>query len=243
MAVAIVAMATAVVVPAVSNLTRLDLRRGGRQLAANLRRAFDESAITGRTYRVVFRLPPPPGAPPKSKVEEELPPIGVEAADGGMTFSGRDGALQLAADANVADEPSLSSFDTYFEGSGIATAPPPAPADGAPASASGDTFRAMFGINRLAKQNNQAQFLPEAEIDLPAGIEVFAVWVEGMREASQTGDVSLLFFPAGYTQHAVVYLRDSNENAVSVTVEALTGRIGIEDGAVPPPDERDEGSR
>lgn len=226
-AVAILALMALVVVPALGNLTRLDLRRGGHQLAANLRRAFDESALTGRTYRVTFHMPPAANAPAASKEAKDVPPIVVEASDGGMTFSGRSGALELADDANALEDPQLSSFENYFEGSGLATAPPP---DTATGSAAGETLKAMFGINRLAKAGNKAQFQPEGQITLPVGIRVSAVWVNGMQESVSFGDASLLFFPAGYTQNAIVYLADTNGNTVSVALEAMTGKSEMTDG-------------
>ena len=240
-AVALIALVSAVMVPAIGNLTRLDLRRGTRQLASNVRLAFDEAALTGQTYRITFRLPRPPGAPKPSKEEAALPAIAIEAADGGLAFSGRDGALRMAQAAALdANDDGLTSFDSYFAGTlGAGQAVPPAiessaSADAAlgPKGASGETLQAMFGINKLAKRGNKENFSPVGEVTLPAGITVYAVWLSGMLAAETHGDVSLLFFPAGYTQDAILYVTDESGHPMSLAIQALTGQSAIIEGAM-----------
>lgn len=229
-AVAILALVCAVMIPSLGNMGRVELRRSGRQLAGNIRRAFDESALTGQTFRMVLQLPPLPGARSAADFDKTEPPpaIAIEAAEGAMLFSGRDGALQLADDASDAVDTSLSSFDNYFEGSGVDTLAPPAAAGAQ--SASQETMRAMLGINTLAQKANRPTFKLQGTVELPRGVYVRDVWIDGMHEPEEHGSATLIFFPAGYTQHAVVHLADTDNNAVSIEVEAITGKSTVTDG-------------
>ena len=54
--VAILALAVSVVIPAVSNITRAEMRETAGILAGTVRSLYDQAALSGQTYRLVLNL-------------------------------------------------------------------------------------------------------------------------------------------------------------------------------------------
>ena len=54
--VAIIAMMTAVAIPSLSSVTRLELRKQSRKLSGVIRATYDDAALSGDTHRIVFDM-------------------------------------------------------------------------------------------------------------------------------------------------------------------------------------------
>lgn len=234
-AVALMALASAVVIPQLDNLTRAELRRGARQLSANVRRCFDQAALTGQIHRMTFTLGEPEASRGKGAQADQgsVEPIAIEASEMALNFTGHDGALKEASDPNQAENLADSPFGSNF-GAGDAFVPPASDADAvadpATPSAAGNLFRDMFAINRLARKAGQPNFDAVGTVHLPRGVRVTDVWVEGMHDAVADGVVSLVFFPTGYTQKARLHLEDGGKNVFTLEVEPLTGQVWVAEG-------------
>jgi type II secretory pathway pseudopilin PulG len=172
-AIVILALAAMIVVPAVGNLTRADLRSAANGVASTVRYCYDQAAISGQTYRLT------------------------------LTAGGR--RLQIdATDAAVA----LGSLGESVQAKGF-----------------------IGGLEQAATVgSSDGGYSPVKSYDLPASVQIFDVWTDETTVAQKHASVSLLFFPDGYTQDAIVHLQDSAERMMSVKVAALTGRCGIEPG-------------
>ena len=70
---------------------------------------------------------------------------------------------------------------------------------------------------------------------LPAGIEIGGVWTPRVSEPVSDGEAHLYFFSTGETQRALIYLIDPWENAYTLDVQPLTGRVRVLNGWEEPP--------
>lgn len=226
-AVALMALASGIMVPALGGMARAELRRSARMLAANVRRCFDEAALSGQTYRLVFNLG---GTQADALDPNEAPPIAIESSELALNFTGHDGALSEASDPNEVD--SLQGSPLQDALGQNEAAPPDAGGNVGtdPASASGEMFRSMFNINRLAQKAGRPNFETVGTVDLPRGVHVSDVFFDGMHAAAADGSLALIFFATGYTQHAIIHLEDRDKNAFTLEVEPLTGRTHVAEG-------------
>lgn len=231
-AVAIMALASAVMVPALNGMGRAEMRRGARMLGAHVRRCFDEAALSGQTYRLVFTLDRPDDDGARGAGDgNAVPAIAIEASELALNFTGHDGALVEASDPNSGDTLADSPLqDALGQDEPANAAGADAGSGSNPASASGEMFRSMFNINHLAQKAGRPSFDAVGEVALPRGVRVSDVWFDGMHAAAAAGSLALIFFPTGYTQHAIIHLEDADKNAFTLEVEPLTGRTHIAEG-------------
>lgn len=89
----------------------------------------------------------------------------------------------------------------------------------------------------LSKENEKATtdtYLPRfkaiqgrlgEKIELPKGMVIYGAWTEQMKEIARTGQVSVYFFPGGYTQSCFVSLADKGDEektAIYLSLSPLT---------------------
>jgi general secretion pathway protein H len=67
-------------------------------------------------------------------------------------------------------------------------------------------------------------------VRLSTGVEIGGVWTPRFSEPVTEGEAHLYFFPAGETQRALIYLVDARENAYTLDVQPLTGRVRVLSG-------------
>ncbi len=65
---------------------------------------------------------------------------------------------------------------------------------------------------------------------LPSGVSFGGVWTSSFSDVVTEQDAYLYFFPAGETQRAVIYIVDSWDNAYTLDVQPLTGRVRVTSG-------------
>jgi type II secretory pathway pseudopilin PulG len=228
---AIVAISTAVVVPAIGNISRAQLRRTARGLSSTIRKSYDEAALSGQMQRIVFTVGPGHRSQLAGPDAPALPPVRLEAAERALMFDDKGGAVLAAAEQDdVLESMEAPPLD------GSATDAGPADKKGRKAAAgSGGALQAMAGIHKLAQGDEEDNFKPKGAFALGDGVHVMDVWTEGMDQPMADGEASLFFFAHGYTQNASIHLEDANRNVFTVTVDALTGRTTVLDGYVERP--------
>lgn len=246
--VAIIALAAGVVLPAIGNVSRADLRKASSATASKIREAYDNAALSGLTWRLTFVLPASQKNTNSFKKltqqddddsddkKDRKPGIYMESTERTMAFDSKTGAFVAAA--NAADI--LASLDPppgeddkkgkdkdkdEKKGSDIETIP-----------SGGDVLKGLFGINKMAgKANAKVAFKQEGQVPLGDNVHVLDVWTEDMDQASADGIVYMLFFPNGYTQEALIHLEDSEHRVMTVSVAPLTGKCRITSGYLEPP--------
>jgi general secretion pathway protein H len=211
-AVAIMAMVSAVMIPALGGTSRAELRRSAHRLGAVIRQTFNEAALNGRTERMTFNV----------GQAADVPPISIESTEEILRFEGDTGALELATDPNTTDAMMTGPF-----GEPIDVATPEADA-----TETSTTVHALLGVSKLGAQAARPNFTPLGNVNLPRGIRISDVTLEGMAQPVVKGVVRLVFFAHGYTQAALIHLEDEDKNSYTLAVEPLTGRAIATEGYV-----------
>lgn len=211
--VAILALVSIIMVPALGGTSRAELRRAAHKIGATVRQTFNDAALNGRTTRMVFNL----------GESTDGPAIVIESTDEILRFEGETGALEVAADPNADDDVISGPFGE-----------PIALDHGADAagSESSQTVQALLGISKLGAKAARPTFTAQGNLTLPQGIRVADVLVEGMNQPVVKGVVRLIFFANGYTQAATLHLEDADKNVFTIVIEPLTGRAVVTEGFV-----------
>ena len=219
--IAIIALAAAVVVPALGNITHAKLRATSSKLAGFVRATYDNASLNGQTYRIAFDFESKAvtvGATDQAMALEPGSNVLAAAAETTNTLD-RPGALEQA----IMDAASELEADSPTDDSGKAQIDPSA-------------LSAIFQVNNLAASADttaDAAFSDTGDkLDLDDDVHLLDVWIDGMDEAESEGKSFLYFFPNGYTQDAIIHLEDTDNNVFSVRIQALTGRTSIEPGYV-----------
>ncbi len=202
--VAILALAAAVVVPAISNVSRAELREAAAKLSGTLRATYDEAALTGRPYRLVL-------SPGKSTVKVEAGEPAMHSNTGGLAaltglLGGPAAATESDDAAEVQPPPEIVAFfgghlDDYDSDKGAA------------AGAESD------GLTKYQKT--------DLDLTFDDSVKVLDVWIDGMQQPASEGTVYLPFFSNGYTQDAMIHLTNTEGHVFTVSVAALTGKTTI----------------
>jgi len=73
--------------------------------------------------------------------------------------------------------------------------------------------------------------------NLPTGVKIAGVYTAGLEEVATAGSYGINFFPNGWVEPAIIYLKDEDEETVfSLRIEPLTGTATVVEGEVEPPD-------
>lgn len=203
----IAAVLFAAAVAGVGAITGSKAKATATELAGVIRSLYDTAALSGKTCRLVFELPPP-----KS---EDAPRYHAECAESGVTTSrDREGAIK---DENRArEDEARESKDTRHnfrsENSG-----------GAPSAQE----LLEQEQNRVEKVARFSAYTGE-EIEpheMPNNVSV-SVWTRQQKTAVDQGVAYLYFFPQGYTEKAQVYVRQG-DNVWTLVISPLTGKVNI----------------
>ena len=210
--IAIIAFMAAVAVPSISNVTRLSLRKSSMMLAATIQATYDEAALTGDTHRLVFNFN-----------ESE-----IRVQQSAETFRLEPGTNALMAAAK-APTTMGAGLEAMMAGVGLEEGwdePKEEDEDG------GGAMAALFGMSAL-QGGGAGQFADTGKsLKLEDGVRILDVWTEGNDQALSEGEASLVFFPHGYTQDAMIHLEDEDSRVFTVKVWSLTGRAEVLDGYV-----------
>ena len=207
--IAIIAMMTAVAIPTLSSVTRLDLRKQSRTLSGLIRATYDDAALTGETHRILFDM--------------EANVVKVQRSASSFQLEPGSNALVEASRAETSMTTGLESMLMGAgEGGMMATE------DGEDSAESLSTVAALFNINNLQREEGATSFEDTGMgLELGENVSIMDVWTEGTDKPTSEGTVSLVFFPHGFTQDALVHLQDDAGQVFTVKVWSLTGRAEV----------------
>ncbi len=205
-ALVIAAVLFAAVVVGVGALTGSRARASAGELAGTIRALYDTAALTGKTCRLVFELPP-------AKSEEPVR-YRAECAAAGVTTS-RDREAALREDNREREQAAKGGRDerrNYTR-----------------------SDHGAAGIQELMAEEKErvesaarysAYTNPEVEPrELPDGVTL-SVWTRHQRETVEHGVAYLYFFPQGYTEKALVFVRQG-DNVWTLDISPLTGKVNV----------------
>ena len=212
--VTILAMAAGVAIPALSNITRADLRKSSKMLAGYVRGSYDQCALSGHMFRLVFRF--------GKNV------ITLEETSDKLVFDSEKNIFVAAAkraSSGGISVPSWLHMDLNLE------APPK---DG---SKPDDRSKESSSSRKHdeEEEDNMGTFKKVSEIKIDADVHLLDIWISGFHEPQSEGEAYLYFFPHGYTQDALIHLEDDDKRIFTVKISALTGHASVFDTYVEVP--------
>jgi general secretion pathway protein H len=208
-ALGIAAVLFAAVTISIGAITGAKAKASAAQLAGVIRSLYDTAALSGKTCRLVFELADP-------KDEQGVSRYHAECAAGNVTTSrDRDDMLREESRAREDDKRGNKRTDTRRKYSG----------------GSDD----MPGLDEILKQEESrvedaarfSSFTSEElkSRELPSDVTV-SVWTRHQREPADKGVAYLYFFPQGFTEKALVYVKQG-DNVWTLAVSPLTGKVDI----------------
>jgi general secretion pathway protein H len=214
-ALAIAAVLFAAVTVGIGALTGAKAKGSATELAGVIRSLYDSAALSGKTCRLVFEIPDPK--------RDEATRYHAECAAGGITTS-RDREQALRDDTRDREQAAKNGGGDPRKNYTRSDNSTPS------AQELMDEEK-----NRIESQATFSNFTAEevGPRELPAGVEV-SVWTRQQREPVESGIAYLYFFPQGYTEKALVWLRQG-DNAWTLDVSPLTGKVNIASEALEVP--------
>ncbi|CAM3356120.1 prepilin-type N-terminal cleavage/methylation domain-containing protein [Corallococcus sp. ZKHCc1 1396] len=215
-AIAIAAVLFAAVTVGIGALTGAKAKGSATELAGVIRSLYDSAALSGKTCRLVFVIPDPK--------REEPTKYHAECAAGGITTA-RDRDNALREDERDREQAARS-------GGGQDDRKNYMRSDNASPSAQELMEQEK---TRIESQSTFSAHTAEeiSPRELPSGVAV-SVWTRHQREPVESGVAYLYFFPQGYTEKAMVFLRQG-DNAWTLDVSPLTGKVNIASEALEVP--------
>jgi general secretion pathway protein H len=208
-ALGIAAVLFAAVTISIGAITGAKAKASAAELAGVIRSIYDTAALSGKTCRLVFELADP-------KAEQGVTRYHAECAAGNVTTS-RDRDAMLREESRTRDDEKRGNKKTdtrrkYTGGSDD-----------------------MPGLDEILKQEegrveDAARFssFTGEEIkprELPSDVSL-SVWTRHQREPADKGVAYLYFFPQGFTEKALVYVKQG-DNVWTLAVSPLTGKVDI----------------
>lgn len=202
----IVALLFSAVVMGVGALTGSSAKQATSELAGVIRSLYDTAALSGKTCRLVFELPP-------TKESEEPVRYRAECAAGNVTTSAnRDDSLREDTQEAVdrAKNGGKSRFDELR-------------------SDSTPSLQEVMGQEkqRVEAATKFSEFTsPTIEPrDFPGSVQL-SIWTAKQRDPVNHGLAYLYFFPQGFTERAMLHVRQGS-NVWTLTVSPLTGKTAV----------------
>jgi general secretion pathway protein H len=216
-ALAIAAVLFAAVTVGIGAITGAKAKGSATELAGVIRSLYDSAALSGKTCRLVFEIPDPKRDQPTR--------YHAECAAGGITTA-RDRDTALRTDAQARERAARDGNNGGDSRKNYTRS------DNAQPSAQELMDQEK---TRIESQSTFSSYTAE-EItprELPAGVQV-SVWTRQQRQPVESGVAYLYFFPQGYTEKALVWLRQG-DNAWTLDVSPLTGKVNIASEALEVP--------
>lgn len=205
-AMGIVVLMFASVVYGVGALTGAKAKETANDLANAIRTLYDTAALTGKTCRLVFQLP-------EARDDDGAVTWHAECAKGGVTAGAkRDDELREARDKEK-DKDRLKKDERFRR----------LDRDGAP-SVQELMAREKDRVEEAAKFTTFASD-DINERTLPSNVKL-QVWTAKQRDPVKAGPAYLYFFPQGFTERAMVFVRQGS-NVWTITVSPLTGKTAV----------------
>ncbi|MBS2029043.1 MAG: type II secretion system protein [Deltaproteobacteria bacterium] len=193
----IVGLLFAAVVPSIEGVTGVRAREASSKLTGVIRYMYNESALSGKPCRMVFDL--------------DAKAYWAECAQGHFVLNAeREKARDGAKDEDMIEKEKLDRELEMSSSSGFNLT---------------DANEMKAEKERILKQAEFSEFTNDTveKQALPKGVDI-GVWVDHQRERYTKGQAFLYFFPQGYTERAQIYV-SSGSTVYTLKVSPLTGKV------------------
>lgn len=215
-ALAVVGIIISVVVTRMDTMLEWDMKKASNRLASTIRYLYDKAALEGLYIRLVF------------DIEENT--YWVEATTDQFSMSSADADSKKKKTDKKTDKDKNSTGENVEE-ENMATEKDSNIEKDQKADTKNDLFET--DVPKLKPHEpvfNQAEDFLLKPTKLPETVFLKDVYVEHEQGPIAGGKVMIHFFPNGYVEHAVVNLRDENDDMnYSLETNSVNGRVTIED--------------
>ncbi len=189
-------------------LTGTKAKSSAAELAGVIRSLYDSAALSGKTCRLAFQLPDSRNEAPTR--------YWAECAAGNITTSrNRDEAIREEQKKRLERSSSQSPPTSALQPTGFSTYQP-----------SLQDLMAQERDRVEAAARYSIYTAPEIKArQLPPSVKI-SVWTKHQREPVSSGTAYLYFFPQGFTEKAMLFVRQGN-NVWTITVQPLTGKAVV----------------
>lgn len=209
-AIGVVAVLFGATLVGIGALTGARARTATGELAALIRSLYDTAALSGKTCRLVFELPP-------ENDEERGPVYRAECAEGAVTMSrDREAALREESDEREREERDRGRGTPARDRSYV----------------SGDDEPTLEELmareqERVESAARFSEYTSEEvrPTELPSNVTI-SVWTRAQREAVKSGVAYVYFFPQGTAERAMIFV-EQGDNAWTIDVKPLTGKTQV----------------
>ncbi len=216
-AIALVGILFGAVALGVGSILGTKAKTAAGQLSGTIRSLYDTASLSGKTCRLVISMPSP-------KDEDGETKYWAECAAGNVTSrKDRDQELKDEARRLELEEREAkrgggkgAKLDTTARAFGAYSNDEPTLAD--------LLAQEKERISNAAKysQYTNPEVTPQT---LPSSVRL-SVWTRHQTAAAKDGTAYLYFFPQGYTEKAMVFVKQGN-NVWTITVSPLTGKTAV----------------
>jgi general secretion pathway protein H len=206
-AMAVISLMVAGLTLSIGSLTGTKARAMAGELGGVVRSLYDQASLSGKTCRLVFDLG-------EGRDEDSVTKYWAECAAANITTSrNRDEAIKSDTKEREEQARAAKNNKSGFRRSG----------DGEP------TLQELLDREK-GRVENAAKYssYTNSEIEtrtLPSSVKV-SVWTVHQRDPITRGLAYLYFFPQGFTEKAMVFIRQGN-NVWTLTVAPLTGKTTV----------------
>jgi type II secretory pathway pseudopilin PulG len=195
------------------------------ELTGVMRRTTQLASASGQMYRIVFDL--------------DAQTYRVEVCEGGPAAISKDPEQKFEATDPEAKQRAIEDAKQKIASMPQNVMPATSTEDGAEAMALALT--GQLAARRTCTVSPDFTGDPSGKpgvraIDPNRTAKIKSVWVQHLRDPVTSGMVAIHFFPLGSAEKAIVEIGDGSKT-FSVVVWGLTGRVELQDGAIPDPDD------
>ncbi|MBX5483822.1 MAG: prepilin-type N-terminal cleavage/methylation domain-containing protein [Myxococcaceae bacterium] len=221
--IAIIAVLLAATVLTLDAVTGATAKKVTGQLAATIRGLYDEAALSGRTCRMTFEFP-------DGRNEDGMVKWHAECAERGITtLKNRDEELEQANDRtreserNRGEEAARAALQRRSARDfNLLDAP---------------TLDEVMNAERerVEREVAYSEYAPpnREPLEIPPGVKL-SIWTKNQKEPVDTGVAYLYFYPQGYTERALIYVTQG-DNEWTIRISPLTGKTEVVPGHVEVP--------
>jgi prepilin-type N-terminal cleavage/methylation domain-containing protein len=213
-ALAIIALMVAVAIPLASSLGKAELRMAAGRASALIRSTYDEAALHGGAMRLLIDIDNKRLVPEAQEKKMMLP-----SADEDQEEQEKDEDKDDKDKKNLKDKEDAQS--ATIAGSGVSLE------ELVSLASSLGVKPADFGssTSQAFDQSGEGYTFTES-------VFIDGFWAEHLDEEVRSGTAYLYFFPLGYSEHAILFLKEDGGKTYSLEVSPLTGRVTIHDDRI-----------
>lgn len=204
---AVIGLVLGVVISRMDTMLDLEMKSSSKKLATAIRYLYDKAATEGIYIKLVLDI-----EENSYWVEATADPFVISMGEGAAAMPEKDAQKKAREEAAQAEEEAAAEGEETAEGE--------------------EAEEGEEGENRIKPREpvfTQIESFLLKATKLPNSVFFKDVYVEHKPAGTSSGEEAIYFFPNGYVEHAIINLRDEDdETNYSLETNPINGRVSIE---------------